>query len=319
MRSKWFGLSIIIGLALPGFLHASTTLVFGGDVMLGRSVRDQINHRGGGNGAWVTSKLANVFRQADLAMVNLESPFLGGPPSSNDMVFRADPKHIAALTSIGIDIVSFANNHSRNQGSAGIQTTVELLQKNRILAAGAGMTSKIAYAPRYYQAGAIPVAVLAYTYGERVLTANVQKPTIASMDVRLMQAEVKKARAAGRFVVVTMHAGNEYTLVLTSQQKSFAHAAVDAGADLVVGHHPHWVQPVEKYKGKYILYSLGNLVFDQSWSKYAQEGVVARVTVSDRRQVTLQLLPVKIERTSQARFMSAIEAKSVLQRMGVGK
>ncbi|MFA6042956.1 MAG: CapA family protein [Patescibacteria group bacterium] len=315
MRSKWFGVLVIFGLTFPGFAHASATLVFSGDVMLGRSVRDQINRRGGGNGAWVTANLAKVFRQADLAFVNLESPFLAGSASSQEMIFRADPKHVTALTGAGIDVVSFANNHSRNQGSAGIQATVDLLQKNRILVAGAGSTSKVAYAPRFFQAGAVPVAVLAYTYGERVLTTNIQKTTIANVDIWLMQAEVKKVRATGRFVVVSLHAGNEYTVVPNSLQKTFAHAAVDAGADLVIGHHPHWVQPVEKYKGKHILYSLGNLVFDQTWSKNTQEGAVARVTVSDRRQVTLEVLPVKIERTSQPRFMSASEAKPVLQRM----
>lgn len=317
MRRRFFTILVVLLFAIPFSVHASSiTMVFGGDVMLGRAVRDQIVKKGSNSGAWVTSKIANVFKSADLSFVNLESPFAPGPALGYSLVFRADPKHVSALAVAGIDVISFANNHSHNQGELGIRTTLDLLKSKKIGVAGAGVNATTAYAPTALKAGDLPVAVLAYAYNEKV-SNNANRLTIASMDIGRMQAAVRKARASGQFVVVSMHAGTEYTLNRTSQQTRFARAAIDAGADLVVGHHPHWVQPVEKYKGKLILYSLGNLVFDQPWSRPTQEGAVARVTVTDGKVVKLELLPVKIDYASQPRWMTAVEAKPVLQRMGV--
>ena len=77
-----------------------------------------------------------------------------------------------------------------------------------------------------------------------------------------------------------MHAGTEYTRTPMPQQITFAHAAIDDGADIVIGAHPHWVQTIEKYKGKYIFYSLGNFIFDQAWSQETMEGLTLKITVS---------------------------------------
>ena len=292
-------------------------MAFGGDVMLGRAVRDQIVKKGKNNGAWATQKVAEVFRKADLAFVNLESPFAPGAALGYSMVFRANSTHVTALTNLGIDVVSFANNHSRNQGALGIQTTLDTLSKKMITVAGAGLTSAAAYAPQYLKAGELKVAVLAYTYNEKAPSGNLSKPTIAGMDISRMQAAVKAAKQSGAFVVVSMHAGTEYTLKLTTQQKNFAHAAVDAGANLVVGSHPHWVQPVEVYKHVPILYSLGNLVFDQSWSVETQQGAVAMVTVHNGTVAQVQLKIIKIDFAAQPRWMSATEAAPVLKRIGL--
>lgn len=317
MRKFVAGL-VFLFILLPGFVGAAdVTMVFGGDVMLGRAVRDQIVKVGKNDGAWATTKIAEVFKNAQLAFVNLESPFAPGPALGYSLVFRAYPAHVTTLTKAGIDFVSFANNHSRNQGSTGIQTTLALLKKNSIAVTGAGSTSSEAYTPRYLKAGDLSVAVLAYTYNEKAPTSSVSKPTIAGMDIGRMLTAVKTAKAKGAFVIVSMHAGTEYTLTRTTQQTRFARAAIDAGASLVVGHHPHWIQPVEKYKGKLILYSLGNLVFDQPWSLETQQGAVAVVTVTDGRVKRLQLKLVKIDRAAQPRWMTTSEAKPVLKRIGL--
>lgn len=317
MRKLATSLAFLL-ILLPGVAAAAdVTMVFGGDVMLGRAVRDQIVKVGKNDGAWATTKVADVFRNAQLAFVNLESPFAPGPALGYSLVFRANPQHVTALAKAGIDVVSFANNHSRNQGTLGIQTTLSLLKKNAIAGAGAGLTSAEAYTPRYVNAGDLSVAVLAYTYNEKAPAGTLSKPTIAGMDIGRMQAAVRAASAKGAFVIVSMHAGTEYTLTRTSQQTRFARAAIDAGADLVVGHHPHWVQGVEKYKGKPILYSLGNLVFDQPWSLETQQGAVAIVTVANGRVSKVQYRPVKIDRAAQPRWMTAAEAAPVLKRIGL--
>ena len=303
---------------LPGVAAAGdVAMVFGGDVMLGRAVRDQIVKVGKNDGAWATTKVADVFRNAQLAFVNLESPFAPGPALGYSLVFRANPSHVNALTKAGIDVVSFANNHSRNQGALGIQTTLSLLKKHAIATAGAGLTSAEAYTPRYVNAGDLSVAVLAYTYNEKAPAGTLSKPTIAGMDIGRMQAAVKAAKAKGAFVIVSMHAGTEYTLTRNVQQTRFARAAIDAGAAMVVGHHPHWVQGIEQYKGRPILYSLGNLVFDQPWSLETQQGAVAVVTVRDGKVAQVQLKIVKIDRAAQPRWMTATEAAPVLKRIGL--
>ncbi len=318
MAKAWGALLVVAALLFPFRVWATTqTIVFGGDVMLSRFVREQVSLRGKGEPAWLLKNIAPVFREADLAFVNLESPFLAGPASANDMVFRANPAHVSALTSAGIDVVSFANNHARNQGSQGVRHTLELLGKNAIAAAGAGLTSKNAYTPRYLKAGEQLVAVLAYAYNERPPKKESVQPTIAGMDVPMMQAAVRKAKTAGALVVVSMHAGTEYTGKPTARQKEFAHAAVDAGADIVVGHHPHWVQPVEQYKQGIIAYSLGNLVFDQGWSVETQQGAVAQVQVVDGRVTSLALRPVKIDYYAQPRWMTSKESEGVLARIGL--
>ena len=319
MRKVLLSIALLL-ILLPGISAAAdVTMVFGGDVMLGRAVRDQIVKVGKNDGAWATTKVADVFRNAQLAFVNLESPFAPGAALGYSLVFRANPSHVTALTKAGIDVVSFANNHSRNQGALGIQTTHSLLKENAIATAGAGLSSAEAYAPRYLRAGNLFVAVLAYTYNEKAPTTPRSTPTVAGMDIGRMQAAVRVAKAKKNFVVVSMHAGTEYTLTRTSQQTKFAHAAIDAGADLVVGHHPHWVQGVEKYKGKPILYSLGNLVFDQPWSLETQQGAVAIVTVSNGRVSKVQYRPVKIDRAAQPRWMTTAEAAPVLKRIGLPK
>lgn len=322
---KKFSAVILVGflwlLLLPISAKAQSendlTLMFGGDVMLGRAVRDKIVKRGDNKGAWVLENLAKDFKAADFAFVNLESPFAPGPALGYSLIFRADPKHISALTSAGIDAISFANNHSRNQGNLGIQTTLDLLKKNNIKVAGAGLNSDAAYQAHYTVIKNQRIALLAFTYNEKNLNSFQNRPTIAGMNIGRMKTEVKRAKASGALVIVSMHAGTEYTLKITSQQKNFAHAAIDAGADLVIGQHPHWVQPVEKYKGRAIIYSLGNLVFDQPWSRETQEGAVAKVLTHNGKINKIQILPVKIDYGAKPRWMNQAEASPVLKRIGL--
>lgn len=231
------------------------------------------------------------------------------------MVFRAYPKHVTALTGAGIDVVSFANNHSRNQGSQGIITTLDTLKKNKIAVAGAGLTGKDAYAPAYVQAGPYRVAIFAYTYDQHT-TSGSSGPSIAGINTAELARGIRAAKKQADFIIVNMHTGTEYTLTLTAQQKNFAHAAINGGADLVIGEHPHWAQSVEIYRGKPILYSLGNLIFDQPGSLATQQGMVAKITATNGKIKAINLLPVKIDYAAQPRFMTPKEASPVLKRIG---
>ena len=125
-----------------------------------------------------------------------------------------------------------------------------------------------------------------------------------------------------------MHAGTEYTHQPNKAQITFAHAAIDYGADMVIGHHPHWIQKIEKYNNKYIFYSLGNFIFDQMWSQETKEGLALKITLSKNLTPALQgpktmaeldyieLLPVIIENFSTPRPATAEETKTILNKIG---
>ncbi|MEK7139618.1 MAG: CapA family protein, partial [Patescibacteria group bacterium] len=129
--------------------------------------------------------------------------------------------------------------------------------------------------------------------------------------------DVAATKPPADIVIVTMHAGTEYTTQPTDQQVTFARAAIDAGADLVIGHHPHWPQIVEPYNGKWIFYSLGNFVFDQEWSRETKAGLILEAQWQAKQLRQLKLIPVVIENYSTPRLATTDEAQEILQRIGV--
>ena len=133
---------------------------------------------------------------------------------------------------------------------------------------------------------------------------------------RRMISEVDRKAKNGDIVVALVHAGTEYTTEPTSIQEEFARGLVDAGADLVIGHHPHWPQLVEEYQGKWIFYSLGNFVFDQEWSEETKEGLVLQATWQDGALSELRLVPIIIENYSTPRLANSAESERILQRIG---
>jgi len=132
-------------------------------------------------------------------------------------------------------------------------------------------------------------------------------------DTAHLISAVQKAKSEADFIVVTMHAGTEYTREPTKLQTSFSHAAIDAGADIVFGAHPHWTQGIESYQGKYIFYSLGNFVFDQEFSPETKNGLTVDVSLTKKESKTtlnsLTLHPILIENYGQPRLLTG-EAKT---------
>jgi poly-gamma-glutamate capsule biosynthesis protein CapA/YwtB (metallophosphatase superfamily) len=127
--------------------------------------------------------------------------------------------------------------------------------------------------------------------------------------------DIQNAVAAGHIVIPYFHWGVEYVALPTDEQRYFAQLAIDVGAAIVIGSHPHWVQAVETYKGKPIIYSLGNFVFDQAWSRETQEGVYANIWFEGSTVKFIDLIAVLIEDEHKPRRMSEAEAYPVLQRI----
>jgi len=273
-----------------------TRIIFGGDVMLSRYVGMVAEEKR--DPAWPLHELAGLLASSDIAFVNLESPFSDqGQAARKGMVFKAEPGMVAALTAAGVDVVSTANNHVRDCGSYGIEFTLDLLAKNGILATGTGINGAQAHEGVIIARNDVGFGFLAYTFDQSNGNHADQDERIAMMDPDHMTADVKRLLERTDVVIVSMHAGSEYQSQPNSEQRQFAHAAIDAGASIVVGHHPHVTQPVEAYKGGVIFYSLGNLVFDQLQRKETQQGWLAEVRFRGASLATYRVIPVDIVRT----------------------
>ena len=257
------------------------TLIAGGDVMLGRSVNTQSQRRR--DYAWAFARIADDFRSADLSLINLESPIVSGcRPTDTGMVFCAPPDHIQGLLVSGVDIANLANNHIYNYGQSGVNSTLNLLTQNGI--------SPIGFEPAIKEVKGIKFGFLGYS-------------PFLKLDRTQMVQEIGSLRSSVDQLIVTFHWGNEYQTSPTSQQKQLAHLAIDSGADIIIGHHPHWVQDKEIYQGKLIYYSLGNLIFDQMWSEKTREGLVVKFVFSSTGSlIETQELPIRIYDYGQPRF-----------------
>ena len=247
--------------------------------------------------------LATLFSSADIAFVNLEAPFSDhGRPVEKGMVFKAEPAMIEALRLAHIAVVSTANNHARDCGAYGVDFTVDWLGKNGIAAAGTGHTAEEAHRGALIERNGHRFGFLAYTYDQSNGNHPDQDDRVAMMftkvpDTSRMAADVASLRARADAVIVSMHAGVEYQKQPNAEQRRFAHAAIDAGASVVVGAHPHVTQAVESYREGVIFYSLGNLVFDQFQRKETQHGLIADLHFTGAKLESYSTIQVDIVST----------------------
>ncbi len=288
-------------------------LIFGGDVMLSRHVQTQQEKYNSYLAAW--ENIALQFSKADLAVINLESPFASSDPYPTEgMTFRAKPENMKGLQQAGIDTVHLANNHFGNAGVDGIDYTFELLDENKISYVGAGLNKQTAYQGKIIEIDDWRVGLVGQSYDVPWYAAEDNNPGIAIYDLEKLEqaiAELKEAKVD--FIVAMFHGGIEYTRSPNQEQINFAHAAIEAGADVVIGHHPHWIQDTEEYLGKYIFYSLGNLIFDQNWSTETSQGLVVSLQVTDNKITKVILRPVIIEENFRPRFANLTESEDILQ------
>jgi poly-gamma-glutamate synthesis protein (capsule biosynthesis protein) len=322
----------------------SWTLVAGGDIMLDRGVAQTltVKRKGAdfafdGGTAEVTGTckdcsplgwdtpytkrtgnagaVRHLLESADVAIANFENP---APDSfryhTSGTVFSANPKLIAGLANAGIDWVGIANNHIRDAGGTGILETIANLRRYGIASSGAGKNLAAARKPAILDVRGTKVAFLAYDTIAKSYAASPTRPGSAQMSARALKADVAAARKAGAGVVIVFpHWGTEYDPTPFAGQRTLAEAAIDAGADMVIGNHAHWAGAVEVYKGKPIWYALGNFVFDQTWSVPTMEGITLELTFRGRTLVQAGMRPHIILDKAQPNFLDpAGDGKVVL-------
>ncbi|MFA5109727.1 MAG: CapA family protein [Patescibacteria group bacterium] len=288
------------------------TLIFGGDVMLSRQVNSQMTKYN--DYSWPFLKIADYLSTADLTIINLESPFAESKNynvPTGSFMFKVNPRAISGLTLASIDLVGLANNHILNQGEAGLKKTEEVLSEAGIKHIGGGENENAAHKAEIFTVKNKKIGFLAYAYPDDNSVAGAKRAGIANLNLKKMAADIEALKAEADIVVVIMHAGEEYTSKPNKQQIIFAHAAVDHGADLIVGHHPHWPQTWEYYQGKPIIYSLGNLIFDQMWSEETKIGLIVQLEWQDD-WTEIKFVPIKIFDYGQAEILEDGPEKEAL-------
>ncbi|MBE0447725.1 MAG: CapA family protein [Actinobacteria bacterium] len=295
------------------------SLIVVGDIMPSRGVANRIRAHNDFNYPFLATR--DYLKTADIIFGNLESPITPGRKiQSKEMVFRTDPGFEGALKEAGFSVLSLANNHTPNFGSKGLRDTFQYLNQAGIRYIGAGKDDLEANSAVHIEVRGIRFAFLAYNDTDVVPQSYGAKgsyPGTAFMGIERMTKAVKDAKRKADFVIVSMHAGEEYVVEPNQSQIDFAHAAIDAGAELVVGHHPHVVQRVENYREKYIFYSLGNFIFDQMWSKETREGIIAKAFFNRDGITKIELQPTLIEDYAQPRILEGQQAESVLKRLKI--
>lgn len=302
---------------LPAAKSRAVTFLAVGDIMLSRTVAAKIKAHQDVNYPFL--KTCALLSSADFAFGNLETSITEGPiVKSGLMMFRADPGVESALKNCGFEILSLANNHTPNFGQKGLFDTFEYLEQAGIKYVGAGENFEEAHQPVVIEKKGTRLAFLAYNDTDVVpdgYEAGTNRAGTAFMDIAQMKKDLDKAKKLADAVIVSMHSGTEYAAGPNARQTAFARAAIEAGAELIIGHHPHVVQSVEEYEGKLIVYSLGNFVFDQMWSEETRQGTMALISLSSNAVTDIEFIPVLIEDYAQPRPADESETAAILARL----
>ncbi len=311
-------------LTIPGVAPAPvTTAAITGDVMLGRRV-GQALARSGDNAAPLRP-LARRLAAADVTVGNLESTLSrAGAPRQGGDSFAADARALAGLRLAGFDVLSLANNHTGDFGPRALVETVDRVRGAGIAPVGAGADAAAAAVPAVVRRGGVRFGFLAFnaigetpragsgTPGAVSLRMPPRTGPLAPGDLAAQVRAVRQLRPRVDVLVVLPHWGQQYTYRPVSAQRTVARALVDAGADLVVGGHPHWVQGVEIHRGSLVVHSLGNFVFDMDFSRQTREGVVLELIFWGARLKAAEFVPVLIGPDFAPRPLAGAAGRRVL-------
>ncbi len=300
-------LSSILAVALGVSSIAATggqelTIVCAGDVLLGGSMLPVIEERGV---QFPFEGTAELLRAADIAICNLEAPFgRGGEPFDKEFTFRVPPRCVEGLTYAGFDLVSLANNHIMDYGVGPLKETLSLLDDQGIGHSGAGLNIEEARRPAIIERDGFRVALLSYSNTlPRDFYAGEEKPGTAPGYERYLRRDIPDVKQKVDFLIVSFHWGGELRDHPLSYQRRLGRLAVNLGADLVIGHHPHIFQGIEVHKLGIIAYSLGNFAFGSSSSMAS--GVLLRLRLSREGTRSADVIPLCV-RNDLARYQPKV-------------
>lgn len=306
-------LSITVYAKLP---EPELVVTLAGDLYLGGPLETKLKS----DPAYPFLYLQDFCRESDIFFANLETPLStkGDVYVEKTYTFRTHPQVVQTLTAGGLNVLSLANNHIMDYGPEALQETIALLERHQIHHTGAGSNLAAARSPAIIEKKGIKVAFLAYnnTYPLE-FNATPTQPGTAPGNASYVASDVKKARSMADLVIVSFHWSAELLKERKSYQAELAKVAINAGAHLVVGHHPHVLQGVEGYKHGLIAYSLGNFIF-ASYSKRVQDALLLQVRLTPSGLKSAAFYPLNINNHQvhfQPQPLLAKEAKRVLEEL----
>ena len=294
--STALAVSLLVSLACTASQTSTTTLVFTGDILLDRGVRQTIERHGVDH--LFTREVDSVLHRAQVAVGNLECPATKTvAPKQKRFIFRGEPEWLQALRHHGFTHLNLANNHTVDQGREGLIDTRRNVAAAGMVPVGAGQNMDEASRPvlltstprRVWLVASLRLALENYTYlpGRPCVS---QEP----MDSLLVCVSRLKAADPKCVVIVSLHWGAEHTLQPAPSQRLEARRLIRAGADALVCHHTHTLQTVEHYRGRPIYYSIGNFIFDQQRPLNSRAAMVQIDVTPD--SIASKLIPITIRR-----------------------
>ncbi len=308
-----------------------------GDIMLSRGVARRI--RGANDPLLPFRRLETLLKSTDFNFGNLETPVSGKDQIlGHEKIFNGRAQDLAGLIEYNFKVVNLANNHAFDQGLAGLKSTRKYLEARGITYLGVGDDLSEAWQPKIFTINDLRIGFIGASYASYNDGGVARHDYLARIeDVDNLKKAIAQLKSRADFIIVTMHAGTEYVDKADARRKldkgqiDFARAAIDNGADLVIGAHPHWIQNLETYAGKYIFYSLGNFIFDMH-DPIANQGLVLKITLRGEKQINfsvndaserfatsierIECLPVIIE-SSAPRLASSDEAARIRKRLNL--
>ncbi len=293
------------------------TVIAVGDLLFDIAPRRLIAAQGG---KAPLAKVASYMRNADLTIANLEGPLsnrgtkVAGKP--DNLIFEGDPRATESLNAAGVDVVTLANNHTMDYGPVALKDTLKYLDKAKVRYSGAGLNVKKAWTPVVMNVKGNKVAYLSAT---QVLPAHFlagsNTPGVANGDdVSRMVKAIRSAKKKYDYVIVSFHWGVEQSYGANSSQVSQARRCIDAGADMVLSHHPHVMQGIEFYKGRLIAYSLGNFVFPYKTIE-GRKSFVLKAQVGPGGVKNVTAWPVYLGEWGRPSHQTGSSAKGILAKL----
>ena len=274
------------------------TVLLVGDIMLDRGVENLIKQN---SIYYPFQKISHFLRGIDTVFGNLEGPVVNNPPEFpvNSLKFAFNPEVIKGVSWSNFNLFSLTNNHTPDMGKEGLEETKEWLKKYGINFVGDPLSGSSDNLNSSFLRDDITF-----------LAFNQIFPFMEKEEEMIKAIKTVKYLNPDNFLMVSLHWGEEYKLINSPAQQSLSHRIIKAGADLIIGHHPHVVQNIEKYQGKLIYYSLGNFIFDQYFSPDTQEGLAVGLEIHPDRLVC-RLFPLQIN-LSQPVLMKQNKAREFL-------
>jgi len=264
--------------------YDAKTFIFTGDLMFDRGIENQIKK----NSVFYPFKeIENVLRGVDYVIGNLEGPIINNPIDygKTSLTFNFDKSIISGLKFGHFNLLSLANNHSLNAGETGLKETKEILKEVGI----------------NYFGDPINCDEKDIFSGEDFILVGINQTFPSNCSEKNLEELIKnlKNKNLEKLLFIFIHWGEEYSQIANDFQKSLAHHLIDSGADLIIGSHPHVIQEIEKYNNKYIVYSLGNFIFDQNFSKETSEGLILKVAIKDKKISEIEPIKIGFTKTYQ--------------------